>query len=69
MGQIGRLWHWMYPKVRRVKDPQDPQRPMPVVTRQYFELLTIFPDQSPESRKFLDFLNSQQRLFQKLWPT
>ncbi len=68
MGQIGRLWHRMYPKIRLVKDPKDPKRPMPLVTRQYFELLTIFPDQSSESKEFLNFLSSRQKLFQKLWP-
>lgn len=68
MGQIGRLWHRMYPRIRLVKDPKDPAKPMPVVTRQYFEILTILPDNSPESIEFLAFLNSRQRLFQKLWP-
>ena len=68
MGQIGRLWHRMYPKVRLVKDPENPKKPMPLVTRQYFELVTLFPDQSIESTQLLDFLESQQKLFQKLWP-
>jgi len=69
MGQIGRLWHRMYPIVHVVKNPQD-QKPKPRKTRGYLELLTIFPDNSPESRQFLQFLNSQSNRpnnFQKLW--
>ncbi|MEO0537684.1 MAG: RAMP superfamily protein [Cyanobacteria bacterium P01_A01_bin.123] len=68
MGQIGRLWHRMYPYIRLVKDPENPKRPKPLVTRQYFELLTLFPDDEPETLDFLDFLNNQQQSFQKLWP-
>jgi len=68
MGNIGRLWHRMYPKVRLVKDPKDPKKPMPLVTRQYFELVTLFPDDSLESEELLAFLNGQQTLFKKLWP-
>jgi CRISPR-associated protein Cmr6 len=68
MGQIGRLWHRMFPKVRLVKDPENPKKPKPLVTRQYFELVTLFPDQSSESDELLNFLESQQKLFKKLWP-
>jgi len=67
MGYIGRLWHRMYPKIRLVKDPNDPKRPLPIVNRQYFELLTIFPDDSSQSKQFLEFLHSGQSLFTKLW--
>jgi CRISPR-associated protein Cmr6 len=68
IGQIGRLWHRMYPQVRLVKDPENPKRPKPLVTRQFFELVTLFPDQSSESDELLYFLESQQKAFQKLWP-
>ncbi|NEQ33242.1 MAG: RAMP superfamily protein [Leptolyngbya sp. SIO4C5] len=68
MGQIGRLWHRMYPCIRLVKDPKNPKRPLPKQTQQYFELLTLFPDNSPKSIDFLDFLKNQQNMFQKLWP-
>ncbi len=68
MGQIGRIWHRMYPKVRLVKDPQDPRKPMPLVTRQCFELVTLFPDESVESERLLEFLHSKQKLFKKSWP-
>jgi len=69
MGQIGRLWHRMYPIVRLVKNPQD-GKPKPQKKPGYLEFLTIFPDNSPESRHFLQFLNSQSNRpnnFQKLW--
>ncbi|MBD2436219.1 RAMP superfamily protein [Nostoc sp. FACHB-110] len=71
MGQIGRLWHRMYPLVRLVKDPKNPNKPIPKTTAGYLELLTLFPDDSPESKQFVKFLNSQQNQakgFQKLWP-
>ena len=68
MGQIGRLWHRMYPYIRLVKDPQNDGKPMPLETSQYFELLTLFPDDEPETLDFLDFLDHQQNMFQKLWP-
>jgi CRISPR-associated protein Cmr6 len=68
IGQIGRLWHRMYPKVRLVKDPENPKRPKPLVTRQFFELVTLFPDQSVESDELIYYLESQQKTFQKLWP-
>ena len=71
MGQIGRLWHRMYPLVRLVRNPEDPNgRPIPRPTQKYFELLTLFPDNSAESQQFVQFLNSQQsqpKGFQKLW--
>ena len=71
MGQIGRLWHRMYPFVRLVKNPQDAKgKPIPKKTLKYLEFLTLFPDNSTESRQFIEFLNSQRNRpnsFQKLW--
>ena len=71
MGQIGRLWHRMYPVVRLIKNSQDPKgKPIPKKTFKYLEILTFFPDDSRESQDFIKFLNSQQnRLnnFQQLW--
>jgi CRISPR-associated protein Cmr6 len=70
MGQIGRLWHRMYPVVR-LKPPEVPNgKPIPRVTPKYLEFLTIFPDNTPESRDFLQFLEAQknhQNGFKKLW--
>jgi CRISPR-associated protein Cmr6 len=58
----------MYLQVRLVKDPENPKRPKTLVTRQFFDLVTLFPDQSSESDELLYFLESQQKAFQKLWP-
>ncbi|MBE9101687.1 RAMP superfamily protein [Vacuolonema iberomarrocanum] len=68
MGRIGRLWHRMYPYIRLVDDPKNPGKPKPLTTTQYFELLTLFPDDAAETIEFLDFLDNQQRSFQRLWP-
>lgn len=70
VGQIGRIWHRMYPFVRLVKNPDDPKgRPVPKKTQQYFELLTIFPDASMESTQLIAWLEKHpKQLFQKLWP-
>jgi CRISPR-associated protein Cmr6 len=68
MSEIGRLWHRMYPLVRLVKDPHDPSQPVVVKTRQYLEILTLFPDNLPQSNQFVNFLASDRNLFTKLWP-
>lgn len=67
MGQIGRLWHRMYPVTRVIKNPEDPSKPKVVNTRQYLEIMTFFPDGSTESNQFKKFLESEQKMFQKLW--
>ena len=67
--RIGRLWHRMYPLVRKVKDEKTGRNTIKR-SGSYLELLTIFPDQSPESQKFIEFLQRQSQdesLFQKLW--
>jgi CRISPR-associated protein Cmr6 len=70
MGQIGRIWHRMYPEVR-LPPPKTPgEKPIPKPTLRFLELLTIFPDGSRESERFLQFLQSQQgtsRGFRRLW--
>jgi CRISPR-associated protein Cmr6 len=72
VGKIGRLWHRMYPVVHLVKKKNsvDPnEKPMPRLTAQYLELLTVFPNGSSESQVLLDFLATQAPTrFQKLWP-
>lgn len=68
MGQIGRLWHRMYPYTLLVKDSQNPGRTKPLKTGQYFELLTLFPDDKPKTLEFLNYLDNQQQAFQRLWP-
>jgi CRISPR-associated protein Cmr6 len=71
--QIGRLWHRMYPIVIENK-PQKPDGKRTItITGRYIELLTIFPDDSPECDDFLDFLEreaqrkSQEDSFRQLW--
>lgn len=69
INQIGRLWHRMYPIVI-LKKPQEPNgKPIPRITNEYIELLTIFPNDSPECICFLDFLRreTQEDSFQQLW--
>jgi len=67
IGQIGRLWHRMYPVVKMVDDPNNPGRRQPRVMPSYLELLTIFPDDSDKCDDFLDFLDSQPEGFRRLW--
>jgi CRISPR-associated protein Cmr6 len=69
VNQVGRLWHRMYPVVRLVKDPQNPnaKKPLAKPTRQCLELLTFFPNGTPESNVFLEFLEREQRKFDRLW--
>ena len=67
VSQIGRIWHRMYPLVR-LKPPEKPgEKPKPIPTPKYLELLTIFPDDSRESDQLLDFLKSHPRQFQPVW--
>lgn len=67
LDQIGRLWHRMYPVVLRRPDPKDSKKALPKPTNRYLELLTLFPDGSPESDKFLEFLASEPKGFKRLW--
>ena len=68
VGQIGRLWHRMYPRVKLVGKKQDPEaKPEPRVTGEFLELLTIFPDESRECEQFLRFLQGEPFEFQRLW--
>ena len=65
VSQVGRIWHRMYPLI--------PRNLILNENHAYLELLIFFPDDSLESKDFLDFLNSpyqsQYYQFQKLWPT
>ncbi|MDX2098054.1 MAG: hypothetical protein SFW36_09790 [Leptolyngbyaceae cyanobacterium bins.59] len=69
VGQIGRLWHRLYPVVILRKNPDNPKKPIPRQTSQFLELLTLFPDDSTEAIDFLNFLETQQKSFVKLWPS
>ena len=69
LNQIGRLWHRMYPIVLSDPDPtpEAPKRRKPRLTHRYLELLTLFPDGTPGSDRFLQFLESNQTDFEKRW--
>ncbi|MBE9030845.1 RAMP superfamily protein [filamentous cyanobacterium LEGE 11480] len=67
VSQVGRVWHRMYPWIKVVADPSDPKKPKPVKTAQFIELLTIFPDESAESERFLEFLADGPFEFERLW--
>ncbi|AFY30686.1 hypothetical protein [Calothrix sp. PCC 7507] len=61
MGQIGRIWHRMYPHYIKNKEGENKRK-----GREYVELLTIFPDKRDErTQEFLTFLATSD--FTKLW--
>ena len=66
MGQIGHLWHRMYPLIQLVEDPNDSTKKIPRITTRYIELLTIFPTDSNECIDFLNFLSEDEQ-FKQLW--
>jgi CRISPR-associated protein Cmr6 len=66
VGQIGRLWHRMYPLMKLEPDPNDPAKKIPKPTASYLELLTIFPDGSEDCLNFLKFLADDGQ-FKQLW--
>jgi CRISPR-associated protein Cmr6 len=61
LGQIGRTWHRMYPRYV-IKDSK-----LTRLDQDYIELLTIFPDPSEKSQRFMDFLATDTNGFQHLW--
>ena len=65
--KVGRLWHRMYPWVNVTENPEDKKRPNIIHTDKYFELLTLFPDDSAEYSQFLSYLEEQDE-FERLWP-
>ncbi len=82
IGQIGRIWHRMYPRIKLLQNKNDPNDIKIKPTSQYFELLTIFPsdkkddedeedDDYKKEKHFLDFLEQEQQqkqdMFTKLW--
>ncbi|MGB5970518.1 MAG: hypothetical protein WBG70_19550 [Spirulinaceae cyanobacterium] len=55
IGQIGRLWHRMYPRYKNYRDKSSGE----IVLRstgEYIELLTLFPDESQTTTDFLRYL-------------
>jgi len=65
LGQISRLWHRMYPPKVRVVQQEGKRKVKP--TNRFIELLTIFPDRSPDSDKFVDFMKTQPDGFELIW--
>lgn len=61
LGAIGRIWHRMYPRVIREADHL-------VAKPEFVELLTLFPDSSQQTQRFINFLATPQSGFTKLWP-
>lgn len=70
MGQIGRLWHRMYPRFRKTQNSEG--KAVWKSTEQYAELLTIFPNgitdtqDQEKARNFLRFLEEESD-FKQLW--
>jgi len=61
IGKIGRIWHRMYPRYIKTTSGEVKRK-----SREYIELLTIFPDQNDErTQKFLTFLKTTD--FIKMW--
>ncbi|MBD2482820.1 RAMP superfamily protein [Planktothrix sp. FACHB-1365] len=67
MGQISLICHRMYPAIKLLNNPEDPNKPIVRQTPKFLELITIFPDNSPECRDFLNFLKQNPEDFQQLW--
>jgi CRISPR-associated protein Cmr6 len=67
LNQIGQLWHRMYPVVLRKTDPDNDGKFLPKPTPNYLELLTIFPDETQDFNRFLEFLSHERSGFQRLW--
>jgi CRISPR-associated protein Cmr6 len=65
LGQIGRLWHRMYPPKRLFTKKEGKWKSKS--TNQFIELLTLFPDESPEFKQFLAFLQQKPEGFELLW--
>jgi CRISPR-associated protein Cmr6 len=60
LGQIGRIWHRMYPRYRKTNDSR-----LVRYRDEYIELLTLFPDDSARTQRFLEFLGNSE--FKQLW--
>ena len=67
IGRIGRIWQRMYPVILLRKDPKNPKKPLVKPTPRYLEILTLFPDESEESKQFIAFLKTQPEQFQQVW--
>jgi CRISPR-associated protein Cmr6 len=67
LGNIGRIWHRMYPIAELKASSQDPNKDIAEKIDAFIEILTIFPDNDiPECQPFLQFL-SKENEFTKVW--
>lgn len=69
IGQIGRIWHRMYPLVKVLQSRNNQKEIKTKQTPQYLELFTFFPSDKPDQREddFLQFLEEEEQMFQLLW--
>ncbi len=67
IGQISLIWHRMYPEIKLFKNPEDSKKSIVKKTPKFLEFITLFPDDSPEFKNFLKFLEGNPENFQKLW--
>ena len=71
MGQVGKIWHRMYPVIQLDEDRDNPDVSKVIRQKEFIELLTIFSDPTSQSQQFLDFLKEQHQKddknFKKLW--
>lgn len=61
LGQIGRIWHRMYPRYV-IQDGK-----LTCLKGEYVEILTIFSDESNQSQQFLHFLSTENSGFKPIW--
>jgi CRISPR-associated protein Cmr6 len=61
MGQIGRIWHRMYPRYIKTPDQKIERK-----GKEFVEILTIFPDNSDNTCDFIDFLATDSE-FTLVW--
>jgi CRISPR-associated protein Cmr6 len=67
LGNIGRIWHRMYPIAELKASSQDPNKDIAEKIDAFIEILTIFPDNDiPECQPFLQFLSKENK-FTKVW--
>jgi CRISPR-associated protein Cmr6 len=60
MGEVGRMWHRMYPVITFQKNEADPSKPEVIRQPKFIEILTIFPDvKITECKPFLQFLQEE----------
>jgi CRISPR-associated protein Cmr6 len=67
LNQIGQLWYCMYPVILRKPDPDNDGKFLPGATPSYLELIAVFPDETRDFNRFLEFLSQERSGFQRFW--